>query len=279
MESLKHLHQNNIDIRHYIDYKIDMSKMNCPNCNAVMNDSFCPTCGQERIHENDLQLKHLAHTLFHELFHLDGRLWKTLYLLVRRPGLLTLDYLEGRRMRHISPFRLFLVFSALYYFFGIYSSGSIKNLVELSPEMGKYISVFADKQNTPLIDYVNRVDDVYRKQLKGLQVATVIITGLGLWLLFFKWNPWLAAHQIMAIHLKVFTFIVGLLMIPLWHLKLPIVLLGILELIIPFTYNVFAFRRVYRSKWTVILVKQQVLFMIDVIINLFVLSVFFLSFK
>ena len=40
---------------------------------------------------------------------LDGRLWRTLFALVARPGFLTLEYFAGRRRRYIRPARLFLV--------------------------------------------------------------------------------------------------------------------------------------------------------------------------
>jgi hypothetical protein len=40
---------------------------------------------------------------------LDGRLWRTLFALIARPGFLTLEYFAGRRRRYIRPARLFLV--------------------------------------------------------------------------------------------------------------------------------------------------------------------------
>ncbi len=40
---------------------------------------------------------------------LDGRLWRTLFGLVARPGFLTQEYFAGRRRRYVRPARLFLV--------------------------------------------------------------------------------------------------------------------------------------------------------------------------
>jgi hypothetical protein len=42
---------------------------------------------------------------------LDGRLWRTLFGLLFRPGFLTREYFAGRRRRYIRPARLFLVLS------------------------------------------------------------------------------------------------------------------------------------------------------------------------
>jgi hypothetical protein len=44
---------------------------------------------------------------------IDGRLWRTLYLLLLRPGMLTTEYLRGRRKRYVRPARLFFVMSLL----------------------------------------------------------------------------------------------------------------------------------------------------------------------
>jgi hypothetical protein len=41
----------------------------------------------------------------------DGRMWRTLFALLFRPGLLSREYFAGRRRRYIRPARLFLVLS------------------------------------------------------------------------------------------------------------------------------------------------------------------------
>jgi hypothetical protein len=45
----------------------------------------------------------------------DGRLANTLRELVRHPGMLTHEFLEGRRVRYISPLRLYLTASLIYF--------------------------------------------------------------------------------------------------------------------------------------------------------------------
>jgi len=39
----------------------------------------------------------------------DGHTWRTLYVLLFRPGMLTTEYLRGRRKRYARPSRLFFV--------------------------------------------------------------------------------------------------------------------------------------------------------------------------
>lgn len=51
-----------------------------------------------------------------ELLHWDGKLWSTLKALIRSPGALTLAYVAGRRVSYISPLRLYLTASVVYFF-------------------------------------------------------------------------------------------------------------------------------------------------------------------
>lgn len=84
----------------------------CRNCGAEADDLFCPHCGQEtRIAlPTAPQFMREAAGRFVAL---DSRLWRTLALLLTRPGFLTNAYLGGRRMRYVRPARLFLFTSII----------------------------------------------------------------------------------------------------------------------------------------------------------------------
>ncbi len=80
----------------------------CANCGAALVGPWCHACGQNA----DLRRRAilpLAWEAISDLFHLDGRLRRTLPDLFFRPGRLARDYMEGRIARHVPPFRMFLV--------------------------------------------------------------------------------------------------------------------------------------------------------------------------
>ncbi len=87
----------------------------CLNCGAVLPGEFCPDCGQR-----DQPLRQPAHQFISEsvseYFGLDGRLWRSLGLLLFRPGALTVAYLDGRRMRYLRPLRLYLTATVVFFF-------------------------------------------------------------------------------------------------------------------------------------------------------------------
>lgn len=84
----------------------------CRNCGAPAPGAFCPSCGQE----TDTRLptvRQFMHDATGRLIAFDGRLWRTLFALVFKPGFLTREYFDGRRRRYVRPTRLFLVTSLI----------------------------------------------------------------------------------------------------------------------------------------------------------------------
>ena len=86
----------------------------CLNCGTHLRGQYCGNCGQ-RARSRLISLWELVRDAFGDLFELDSRLWKTLLPLLARPGMLTDDYLQGRRARFMPPFRMYLVLSLLFF--------------------------------------------------------------------------------------------------------------------------------------------------------------------
>jgi len=90
----------------------------CANCGADLTGKrYCAECGQPA---------HLHHALFNMieefvrgLVFFDTRIWRTLGLLIFRPGTLTYNYIHGKRARYISPIALFLL--AVFAMFFVFS--------------------------------------------------------------------------------------------------------------------------------------------------------------
>ena len=86
----------------------------CLNCGTRLKGQYCGRCGQ-RSRSRLISIWQLLQEAFGDLLELDSRLWRTLVPLLRRPGQLTKDYLEGRRARYMPPFRTYLVLSVMFF--------------------------------------------------------------------------------------------------------------------------------------------------------------------
>jgi hypothetical protein len=114
----------------------------CRNCGTPAPLKFCPECGQETtLHPPTLG--EFVHEFVGHYVALEGQLWRTLWLLLRRPGRLTREYLEGRRRRYVLPLRLYLTASFLFFLVLKLTAGAA----------GEGPTVTVDGQRVPLAQY------------------------------------------------------------------------------------------------------------------------------
>jgi hypothetical protein len=91
-----------------------MAPAHCKNCDAVLLGRFCVNCSQAaEVHVPTT--KELIHELLEGLTHSDSRLWRTLTTLWLKPGKLTEEFVAGRRVAYLPPFRLYLILSIVFF--------------------------------------------------------------------------------------------------------------------------------------------------------------------
>jgi hypothetical protein len=84
----------------------------CPNCREPLLGEFCYACGQPK----KGFIRHLSGIIgdfLDTVFNIDSRTLRTVFPLFFRPGFLSLEYFEGRRVRYVTPLRLYFFFSVL----------------------------------------------------------------------------------------------------------------------------------------------------------------------
>lgn len=92
----------------------ERKEKNCLNCNAQVQGRFCHVCGQENIETKESVWQLVSHFVG-DLFHFDGKFFSSLRLLMFRPGFLSREYLQGRRMSYINPIRMYIFSSAIFF--------------------------------------------------------------------------------------------------------------------------------------------------------------------
>ena len=115
----------------------------CLNCGAALRGRFCATCGQRDVPAHPT-LRELAGDTWNELIGWDGKLARTVRTLFRHPGELTRALLEGQRVRYVSPVRLYLACSLVYFVVA-----AAAPLPELEFEAGFSVGVGAGSSDTP----------------------------------------------------------------------------------------------------------------------------------
>ena len=109
--------------------KADLAGEPCQNCGTLVNEKYCPNCGQLAASFHRPVASLVGDTIA-DTFTLDGRLARTVPVLLFRPGRLTRNYTEGKRARYVPPFRLFLLASLVFYLtlFSLVPPGQVINI-------------------------------------------------------------------------------------------------------------------------------------------------------
>ncbi len=84
--------------------------LQCLNCTSILEqqDSFCRACGQKTV-VHRFTLKKILHEFFHAFTHTDRSIFHLLRGLATRPGIIALEYLQGRRKKYFNPFTFFVL--------------------------------------------------------------------------------------------------------------------------------------------------------------------------
>jgi hypothetical protein len=80
-------------------------------------------CGQPNIEPNVTLWQLIVH-FFEDITHFDGKFFKTVKYLFKKPGFLPAEFMKGRRARYLDPVRMYLFTSAVFFLF-IYSMSSL----------------------------------------------------------------------------------------------------------------------------------------------------------
>jgi hypothetical protein len=87
----------------------------CPNCLTPVSGMYCGHCGQKM----KSVVRHfglLLSEFFTDVLNLDAKLLRTIKPLLFRPGFLSREYFQGRRMHYVSPLKLYFFLSIVTFF-------------------------------------------------------------------------------------------------------------------------------------------------------------------
>lgn len=164
----------------------------CENCNSALepNYKYCPYCGQESHWSG--KLGGLFSNFLSDYFTFDSKIIRSLKPLLIRPGFLTLAYLEGKRVHYISPLRMFIFLSII--FFLLLTTGNPSN-VTYSGEIG-----FGD-------DFWN---SFFESRMPKLFFFLLPVFALLVALLYRKQKKGLLNHFLFALHFHSSIFLMGI---------------------------------------------------------------------
>lgn len=121
----------------------------CKNCGTILAGDYCHACGQTaHVHRSFL---HVLEEVVHGITHVDSKTWRSLPMLIFRPGTLTRNYVMGHRSRYVPPVTVFLgsIFAMFLVFAFVGGPSFVKHNTEKTADR---ISASSDRMTTALED-------------------------------------------------------------------------------------------------------------------------------
>jgi hypothetical protein len=238
----------------------------CLNCGAELMGEYCSACGQKKLDPRDLSVKRFGGQLVDELTDLQSnKILRTFSSLLFRPGLLTSEYLAGRKKRFITPVRLYLTFSAIYFLFAWGTLSDVRGGGAERLSRMPVVMAMAQRKGVDAHILADRIQQRAEKAAGVLRFGSVLVSGLFLLLLYLPKRKYYVEHLIFSFHYYSFDFccktIFALLYVAMAALgwRLPGMVLNFFYPI-ALIYLVFALRKVYQERWRWTLLKSAVLF-------------------
>ncbi|SAL04275.1 hypothetical protein AWB78_06883 [Caballeronia calidae] len=238
----------------------------CPTCAMHVTTPFCPMCGESPIRPPDLTLRGIGAKVLHAATSIDGRLLRTISVLLRHPGELTVAHLNGKRMPFVPPFQLFLISNAIFFamqsltdtqVFGSTLQSHLHHQ-DWSPLAQLLVAERIAKLHTDLPQYTSTFDRGAVLNAKSLIILMVVPFSLLLWITFLRAKKPFVTFVYFSLHLYAFLLLlfsialaVAAVEVRLGGLGLdsPVVdnILSIINLAVCGTYLFFALKPVFGS--------------------------------
>jgi len=229
----------------------------CLNCGAELTGRWCAQCGQRAAPVRPT-LHELLHEAVHEIAHVDGKLIRTAGLLLFKPGELTREFLAGKRVRSVTPVRVYLLCSVL--FFGIMSLLPTKQLhVSITRGGDAQLLKAADRVNKDPSILVHALESAFPKAMFILMP----LFALFVFAFYFRAERMYVPHFYFAVHYHAFAFAMLALFeaLSLIHSR-AIGFVRLLLFLTLFPYLGIALQRVYGGRRWLTAVKTVAILMI-----------------
>lgn len=201
----------------------------CQNCGYTVDVAYCSRCGQQNT-ETRQSFYHLLKHFAEYLTHYDGAFWKTIKYLLFYPGKLTIEYLNGHRMRYVPPVKLYIFMSFVTFFLMAVMAPENNNDLVKNKTYGQSVTIGTDAiefskeqskktqiKNDSSVKYITakQYDSINNKRPKDKKLSGIDYHFVKATMLYAERNPSqkevivLTAHtipKILFIYMPVFAF-------------------------------------------------------------------------
>lgn len=185
----------------------------CKSCHHEFTGTFCNLCGEKVLTPSDKSFKTIFNNILLAVTFVDSRFIKTLWMVIIKPGALSRDFANGKRVKRLTPTALFFVLNLIYFFFPLIQLFNASlNTQLLSPLRGFYSDIIAHKAVNMGVD-LSSFTLLYNLKTTGLAklmvMVFVVVSSLPLNFLYRKKNKYFMDHVGYAVELACFNLFIN----------------------------------------------------------------------
>lgn len=248
------------------------SQVACSNCGTALVGEYCFRCGQKRLPDDHLSMRHFLHeAVVHVGDFEHTKIFRTVRALLFRPGLLTNEYIAARRVDWITPLKAFVtVFAISFFLYSAFKSVAVYDvttLLDMDPRgtFRKAIERLAERRQISFDAFIAAVNAKWRTYISVSQFIYPPLFAVILMAFYSRQRRYFVEHLVFSTHYQTFALLATVLAWPLYLLTGLAMTRGAAILAIAMTalmvgYLIVAVRNVYRQSWLASSIKGVFLY-------------------
>jgi hypothetical protein len=192
----------------------------CKSCETVFIGVYCNNCGEKIIQPADSSFKAFLNSLLVAITFADSKFAKTLWLVIKNPGFVSKEFVEGRRVKYLKPISLFFVLNLFYFLIPdiqLFNASLKTQLLSVQRDFLK--PIIAHKMVSLNMD-ISSFSLIYNMKTAALAklmvMVFVVVASLPLNLLYSKRNRYFTDHIGYAVELACFNLFINAIVVMLF---------------------------------------------------------------
>jgi hypothetical protein len=190
-----------------------LDQHSCKSCGNQFTGVYCNQCGEKILQPADRSFKKFLSNILIAVTFADSKFAKTLWLVLKDPGFVSLEFANGRTVKYLKPISLFFVLNLIYFLFPVIQLFNASlNTQMLSPFSDLIRPIVAKKMVMEHLDMASfaLVYGTKSTSLAKLMVMLfVVLASLPLNLLYRKRNRYFTDHVGYAVELACFNLFIN----------------------------------------------------------------------
>ena len=186
----------------------------CKSCGNIFAGRYCNLCGEKVIEPKDRKLDAYLSKVLIATTIVDNKFVKSLWLIIKNPGFLSREYVDGRRVNYMRPLQIFFILNLIYFF------GPLLQMFNSSLRAQMYVLPHAKLARQIVLEKVKAYgmnlegfqlvyDDKTKSLAKLLIVIFIFLAAVPLSVIFRKKNRYFTDHVALSVELTCFNLAVN----------------------------------------------------------------------